>query len=77
MPAMSNVRTPMRLQATPIRTSFLGSFCSSKNGCSALTSASASRTSPSTTMPGSSGRAGELDELVPAVRLLDDRGGKL
>src|SRR6266540_6659869 len=55
MPTMSNVRTPMRLFAIPRRTPRFGSLCLAKKSLSASASASASRSSPPTTMPGSSG----------------------
>ena len=67
----------MRLDATPMRTSRTGSFWSAKNVRSALTSESASRTSPSSDDARLERRARELEQLVPAVHLLHDGGREL
>ena len=55
MPPISKVRTPMRLLAMPRRTPFFGSLCLAKKSLSASASASGSRNSPPTTIPGMSG----------------------
>src|SRR5438445_11227886 len=51
---MSKVRTPMRLLAMPSRTPLRGNLCFAKKTFSASPSASGSRNSPPTTMPGAS-----------------------
>ena len=69
MPAMSNVRTPMRLLAMPRRTPWCGSLCCLKKALSASASASGSRSSPPTTIPGSRSCLSDLDELGDAPLL--------
>ena len=72
MPTMSKVRTPIRLLARPMRTSFLGRFSSSKNAFNAFESASQVPDLAVDDDACGERPPRELDELVPAVRLDDD-----
>ena len=68
MPAISSVRTPMRLLAIPRRTPVFGSLCFLKKSFSAFASSSGWRGSPPTTMPISSGsRAIWMRSAVPLL----------
>ena len=55
MPSSSKTRTPIRLLASPSRTPRFGSLFCAKKSLSASASFSGSRSSPPTTIPGSSG----------------------
>ena len=77
MPAISKVRTPMRLLAMPSRMPFFGSLCFANISLSVSASVSMSRSSPPTTTPSGERCARDLVQLRRAAVVGDARGSDL